>query len=481
MGKAIVYCGSCGKSLLEEDFEKARAVRTAAQCFCARCSPIDVAALPAPAPARATAALPSSSTTRIPKMTGTGRIPTTASTRRIKPAHPGIPTALWLGLGALAGVLVLAFAWFAAGPARPRPSAGPAPAPPAPPPARHAAPAPKPSSAPSPAVPPRSPSSASTSVEEQMRRELAALRAHRLEQDLQEARRLVDSTRAAERSAEIDALLDALSRVAGPRLPEVIALRTRHEQRMAAAPPEVAELPTAESPTAEAPGHPAGLEGHWTLDRLDGGLAHDASGLGRHAAVVGHPKLVPGRHGQAVLFEGDEAYIEMPRRGGLDRLQEGPYSVCAWFKPTEAPKGPEPDNGAFYGIVLKPGLHVGLSYTFHHGGTFEMMHWLQGVRRAGGYPTRASPPGTWHHVAGTADPEAARTRLYVNGELALETAWPDGSRTAEGGFTRKTWRIGIAVPKAKEWGWSAKGAVDDVRLYSRVLPPAEIQALASGR
>lgn len=484
MGKAIVYCGSCGTGLLEEDFARRKAVRCASQSFCIRCSPIDVAALPVrppapsndpPSPALTRAAAPprSATTTRIPRVS-TGHIPTVASTRRIKTTS-GSPaaTALWVGLGALLGLVVLALVVAVPGPSRPRPSA---------PPARVERPAtpvrvpPPPST--SSASPARAPAAASA-VEEQMRKELASLRANRLDQDLQEARRLIESAHAAQRTAEIDALLDALSRVAGARVREVVALRTRHEERLAQgdSPPAAPEAEPAPAPDSL----PEGLEGHWTLDTIEEGRAPDASGLGRHAAVVGPLTLVPGRHGQAILFQGNDAYLELPRRGGLDRLQEGPYTLAAWFKPTDVPKGAESDNGAFYGIVIKPGLHVGLSYTLKNGGTFEMMHWLRGVVRAGDYVARPSPPGAWHHLAGMADPGSRRTRLYVNGELFLDKAWPEGPSAAEAGYTRKPWRIGIAIPKAKDWGWSAKGAVDDVRLYSRILEVSEIQALVSGR
>jgi hypothetical protein len=42
------------------------------------------------------------------------------------------------------------------------------------------------------------------------------------------------------------------------------------------------------------------------------------------------------------------------------------------------------------------------------------------------------------------------------------------------------WRIGIAAPKAAEYGWSFRGAVDDVRLHARALEPDEIALLAEG-
>ncbi|HYE97306.1 MAG TPA: hypothetical protein VEJ18_00280 [Planctomycetota bacterium] len=176
MGKAIVYCGSCGKGLLEEDFERGKAVRSASQSFCTRCSPIDVAALPAqtPArptvlppqtPARATALPKSTTTTRIPRVS-TGRIPTVASTRRIKTASgSAVSPALWVGLGALLGLLVLGL-WVAL-------SRSPRPSPSAVPPARDERPSPParalaPKAAPS--VPPTRAPAPASAVEEQKRR-----------------------------------------------------------------------------------------------------------------------------------------------------------------------------------------------------------------------------------------------------------------------------------------------------------------------
>jgi hypothetical protein len=107
-----------------------------------------------------------------------------------------------------------------------------------------------------------------------------------------------------------------------------------------------------------------------------------------------------------------------------------------------------------------------------------MMQWVGGMRKAGGVSDRTFPAGAWHHLAGVSDPVGGRTRLYVNGDAVMESPWPAGESRAETGYTRKPWRIGIALPQAKEWGWSARGAVDDVRLYSRALSAAEIRTLA---
>ena len=476
MGKAIVYCGACGKSLLDDDFQKGRAVRTAAESFCAPCSPIDVAALPA----RRAAEAPVSSTRSIPKLSATGRMPKvstgripTISTRRIRAVGPGASTAVWLGAGGILGVLALLGIVALSGPSRPSgtapaavkpPSSLPRPAPKRP--AQTAAPV---SRAPDPTP--------DLGVEEEMRRQLEAQRAGRLDRGLAEVRRLIETSPAGDRVAEIDGLLDALSHVAGDRVSDVAKLRALHEERLALAAPPIAPAP-APSTAKEIP---PGLEGRWTLEGLRMGQADDVSGHDRHATAFGTVAFVPGRLGLAAAFDGGDGYLELPRSEALDRLQEGPYTLSAWFKPADIPRGPEHLNGAFYGIVIKHGLHVGLSYSHEHGGSFEMMHWLRGVRRAGGPTSRAFAPGAWYHLAGTADPGAGRTRLHVNGEQVLDVAWPAGDRVAEPGHGRKPWRIGIALPKAKEWGWSAKGAVDDVRLYSRVLDPAEIAALAAGR
>src|SRR2546425_8821688 len=64
MGKPIVYCGGCGNSLLEQDFEKGKAQTVDHQPFCSACRPIQKPLSSSSTTTRA--APPRSSTSRVP-------------------------------------------------------------------------------------------------------------------------------------------------------------------------------------------------------------------------------------------------------------------------------------------------------------------------------------------------------------------------------------------------------------------------------
>lgn len=112
MGREIVYCGGCGKSLREEEFAQGRAHVSDNRPYCAECK--------TPPAAERAPALAKGSSSRFPKAA--------APTRRAVVAR-GSRKGLWAGIGvAAAAAVVLGIAVAPAG--RP-PESAPAPAPPA--------------------------------------------------------------------------------------------------------------------------------------------------------------------------------------------------------------------------------------------------------------------------------------------------------------------------------------------------------------
>jgi len=78
--------------------------------------------------------------------------------------------------------------------------------------------------------------------------------------------------------------------------------------------------------------------------------------------------------------------------------------------------------------------------------------------------TSALPANTWTHVAATYD--GTRIRFYVGGVLVASQA-VTGSYQVN---TSPLWIGGNAV-----YGEHFKGKLDDIRVYSRALTPAEVQ------
>lgn len=223
-----------------------------------------------------------------------------------------------------------------------------------------------------------------------------------------------------------------------------------------------------------------GLVGHWTFDETERDRAADSSGQGNHGRCIGGPRWVAGKVGGALEFDGKDDVVEIPSSPSLENLQEGSYTIAAWFKPADTPPGQESDNHAHYGIVNKTGWHLGLRYGNDNKFVFE--HWLQGddpdqPQWAGiGTWDETFDPGKWYHVAAVVDAKEGTATIFVNGEeKGVSEAWDPKAKSREYGQT--PWRIGHANPGAKEWAWPAKGTIDDVRLYNRPLKAAEIAEL----
>jgi hypothetical protein len=216
VGKAIVYCGDCGKSLREEDFEKGKAHTREDGSYCSDCR-----LLPSTAPGGTlggssarlkalAAAVPASkppSTTRMPK-------PPVTTRRLLGPAEKGFPLGLVAGL-VLGGAAFAAILWTVfAGSGTPKPSS--------PPPVPAAAP-------PAPVLPVSSAVLAREPEARKVEQEMAAQRqrdeAARFDQFLAQIRELMkDGALLASRCAEVEGMLAAAGKMAGTRKSEVDAL-----------------------------------------------------------------------------------------------------------------------------------------------------------------------------------------------------------------------------------------------------------------
>jgi len=124
MGKEIVYCGDCGKSLREDDFSKGKAQHLDHRPYCADCKPL----APAPSQIQTSSKLAAMKTT-------TGRhSPPAPSTRRRLAADDSSRTPILVGAGLVfvAAILLIVFAMSSGGrssapeePPTPTPVAGP--------------------------------------------------------------------------------------------------------------------------------------------------------------------------------------------------------------------------------------------------------------------------------------------------------------------------------------------------------------------
>jgi tetratricopeptide (TPR) repeat protein len=218
-----------------------------------------------------------------------------------------------------------------------------------------------------------------------------------------------------------------------------------------------------------------GLVGWWKLDEASGTMAADSSGRGHAGMLKGGAAWTPGRLGNALRLDGTSGCVEIPNSPLMENVQEGDYTLSAWYHPIRVPAGRNPsDNDSTHGVLLKQGRHLGLMYG--NEGHFRLEHWAGTDQTYVGAP-RPCPPGAWYHVAGVVSPKGGSAAIYVNGALENRKSFAAGSATFELGTA--PWRIGAGNPAAGQWRYHAEGVVDDVRIYARALDEAEVRALAN--
>ncbi|RKT54106.1 concanavalin A-like lectin/glucanase superfamily protein [Saccharothrix australiensis] len=202
---------------------------------------------------------------------------------------------------------------------------------------------------------------------------------------------------------------------------------------------------------------------HW---KLDGNLS-DASGNNRPLHVFNQPDLTaPGYHMGGVSFDGVDDRIFSGKL--IDTTKS--FSVSAWVKLTE--------RGRWVTMVSQDGAQVS---GFFLGVSASDDRWSMTMAssdsgQAGVYRALShNPPvaNEWTHLVGTFDSATKQLTLHVNGVREGVTTAHGGGWLADGNFL---------VGRAK---WNGQptdffpGAVDEVRVYDRVLQPAEAAELAN--
>ena len=168
-----------------------------------------------------------------------------------------------------------------------------------------------------------------------------------------------------------------------------------------------------------------------------------------------------GQQGSAVEFDGSTGYIEVVDAGSSP-LDVTTLTVAAWVRPDAVGSGTQ-------SLVSKDD-----AYELELGRNFPYDTWE--LRIDNGSPGTADTPvqeGVWQHLAATWD--GSTIRYYRNGQ-------PDGSvahAAAIDPMTNENLGIGARPTAAASGGptYFFEGAMDEVRVYSRVLEGAEIQAL----
>ncbi len=208
---------------------------------------------------------------------------------------------------------------------------------------------------------------------------------------------------------------------------------------------------------------------------LDSSFA-DASGRYQHGrTIVGDPTFEAGKLGRAVSFDGDTE-VSFGTAGTFDR--QDPFSLAVWLRG----RGNLP-IAVFQKLETTGQRRRGYEWVLDDVVLVGIQQWaarltitLASDTPDGALQIRTRERlrlGDWHHVTLTYDgsSRASGLRLYVNGGLFDTDVLQD---TLAGSIaTAAPLRVG-----RKALGQPFVGQIDDLRLYDRTLPPAEVEQLA---
>ncbi len=215
---------------------------------------------------------------------------------------------------------------------------------------------------------------------------------------------------------------------------------------------------------------------YWKLDETGGTTTGNAVAGGAMGVVQGGARFIPqGAVNGAVQFGGPDDHISA---GAPVVRTDQSFSVSAWVKREHELPAHSVDAALSQDGVSVNGFHLGYRQNASTGGRWEFL--LPGADLADNVSGRpadevarssaAAELGTWTHLTGVYDASAKQVRLYVNGVLAGTAARTKGFN-ASGAFLigRGKWN-GVVAHRLK-------GAVDEVRAYSRVVSDDEIRGI----
>lgn len=195
------------------------------------------------------------------------------------------------------------------------------------------------------------------------------------------------------------------------------------------------------------------LLAHWKMDESGGTAASESVG-GRDGLITGTGGFVAGKIGNAFSTEGGVAHVVVGNTEGLAVSER--FTVAMWISLAASP-----DDSFFYAHgyqfamklnVRRPQLYVGDLFV--------------------NVPYNV-PAEEWHHVAATFD--SGKVKIYVDGTDAGEDERGGMATTAPP--MKGPIRIGTSDGQTS----SARGAIDDVRVWSRALTAPEIKDIAAGK
>ena len=209
---------------------------------------------------------------------------------------------------------------------------------------------------------------------------------------------------------------------------------------------------------------------YWPFSEGTGTTTADASGHGNTGTLLGGVSwTTAGKYGDAVVFDGVSGYVDCGNNSSTNIT--GSMTMAAWVKMNSGAQdqkvgGNQDGTSGGYKMSI-----YGLLVEFEVRDAANNANLNRSV--VGG---NILTLGTWYHVAGVYDATNHMIKTYVNGYLdrSLSGVEANALATTTGDFKmgREPWNSGANTRYFN-------GAIDDVRIYKRVLSDQEILMLAN--
>jgi len=201
-----------------------------------------------------------------------------------------------------------------------------------------------------------------------------------------------------------------------------------------------------------------GMAAYWTFDAdtIEGDTVKDVWG-DHDGTIFGDPELVTGQVGQALKFDEQEDYIEVPDSEEF-KISGKAVSVEAWIKIEALP--------ASYSMILSK---RGTEYMFAINSVGEPGCYFLGDNTAGAGKMTLSE-GLWYHVVWIWDESSGQANVYVDSNEILDYVTADTSPDSAAPVT-----IARDPGTADASKYHYNGIIDELRFYSRVLNEMEIR------
>jgi hypothetical protein len=215
-----------------------------------------------------------------------------------------------------------------------------------------------------------------------------------------------------------------------------------------------------------------GLVALWKLDETSGTTAADSSGNALKGTLGNYPASgwTTGKIAGALNFNGISNVVSVGSPAALINLTR--YTIAAWIKPRSF-------GEAKLGRILNKrnsGISAGWSLFLTGDGSAFLRQTFSVTEGAWCTPVNSVALGTWQHVAVAYDNSLATNRpaFYVNGKLVTTTVRtaPSGSKSSDAAST-------LSIGNTAGMDRTFDGALDDVRIYNRILTASEVSGLVT--